>query len=305
MRKWKPKGREIDGIFLLDKPVGRSSNDALQRVKRIFRAEKAGHTGSLDSLASGMLPICLGEATKIAGFMLDADKRYQMVCTLGKTTTTGDAEGDVVETRPVPALTRSKVETVLSQLTGAVEQTPPMYSAIKHEGQPLYKLARQGIEIAREPRAVTIYHIILQEMTENQLTVEVSCSKGTYMRVLAEDIGKALGCGAFVSQLRRLTVGNYTEEGMVTFETLETRAQENLMSLDSLLLPMESALSHWPSIRLNSDMTVYVSHGQAVQVPHPPTEGLVCLFDHHNRFLGVGQVLDNGLIAPKRLINYH
>ena len=295
--------RRVDGILLLDKPAGLTSNAALQKVKRLFRARKAGHTGSLDPLASGLLPICLGEATKVSGFLLDADKHYWVSCRLGVRTATADAEGEVLETRPVDAVTEKRLREVMEDFRGAIEQIPPMYSAVKHRGQRLYALARQGVEVEREPRRITIHALELLEFRLPLAEIAVHCSKGTYIRTLMEDIGEALGCGAHVADLRRLGVGPYSASGMVTLEALEERlAGEGERALDSLLLPLESGLSQWPDVRLTGDAAFYLRQGQPVLVPHAPTAGLVRLYEGQRRFLGVGEILDDGRVAPRRLL---
>lgn len=297
------RGRKVDGILLLDKPVGVTSNDVLQRIKSLFRARKAGHTGNLDKPASGLLPICFGEATKVCTFLLDAPKRYRASLRLGKSTTTGDATGEVIKQEPVPHLSQRRVEQVLRKFTGVIEQVPPMYSAIKRNGQPLHKLARQGIVVEREARCVTIYRLALLDFDGQTLAIEVECSKGTYIRTLAEDIGQALGCGAHVGELRRVGVAGYHIDDAFTVESLEERSRTGLESLDRLLAPMDSALADSPEVRLSEDAAYYVQNGQAVLVPHAPTEGLVRLYSKTLRFLGVGQVLDDGRIAPRRLVN--
>ena len=221
MARHRPKGRNVNGILLLDKPTGITSNEALQSVKRLFKARKAGHTGSLDPLASGLLPICLGEATKASGFLLDADKHYQVRCKLGEKTATGDAEGEVIESRPLEGVDAARIESVLAGFRGEIVQIPPMYSAVKHQGQRLYKLARQGVEVEREPRDITIHKLILEAVELPFFDLDVHCTKGTYVRTLAEDIGEALGCGAHVSGLRRLGVGPYDSQEMVTMERVK------------------------------------------------------------------------------------
>lgn len=289
-------------MLLLDKRPGVTSNAALQEVKRLFQARKAGHTGSLDPLASGLLPICLGEATKVSGFLLDADKRYRVECKLGERTTTGDAEGEVIEHREVAGVTRERVEAVLADFVGAIEQTPPMYSAVKHRGERLYRLARQGMEVERKPRQVRIHSLTCAELEGERLTIEVHCSKGTYVRTLVEEIGEALGVGAHVSGLRRLMVGPFDASRMVTLDELKERAAEGAEALQAALLPPESALSDWPAVDLDADMAYYLRQGQAVQVPRAPAEGWVRLYGEGARFLGVGQVLDDGRVAPRRLV---
>lgn len=287
----------------MDKPTGLTSNDALQIAKRLFWAQKAGHTGSLDPLASGLLPVCLGEATKVSGFLLDANKHYWVRCRLGERTTTGDAEGEVVERRPVSGVERPRVEQLFKGLEGTQDQVPPMYSAVKHQGQRLYKLARQGVEVEREPRTVVIHTLTLLGLDADTLEFDVRCSKGTYVRTLAEDIGEALGCGAHVSALRRLGVGPYGAAGMVTLDELQRLAEEGPGRLDSAILPMESALTDWPHVRLSDDAAYYLRMGQPVLVPHAPTCGWVRLYARDQRFLGMGQILDDGRVAPRRLVS--
>jgi len=303
-RRQRLRGRPINGILLLDKPVGITSNDALQQVKRLYDARKAGHTGNLDPMASGLLPICLGEATKVSAFLLDADKRYRGVCKLGVRTNTGDAEGEVIETRPVVGVTEARVREVLESFLGEIEQIPPMHSAIKHQGQPLYKLAHQGLEVERQPRRVTIFELNLLRFEGDEVEIDVHCSKGTYIRTLAEDIGEALGCGAHLSQLRRTGAGPFSAEGTLTLEQLKERLLTGgHEALDSVLLPMEEALAAWPTVNLTANLTYYVRQGQAVLVPQAPTQGWVRLFDPEGDFIGVGHILDDGRVAPKRLFH--
>ncbi len=303
MGRRRTQGRNVNGVLLLDKPKGITSNDALQQVKRLFRARKAGHTGSLDPLASGMLPICLGEATKLSAFLLDADKFYRVECRLGVRTATGDADGEVTETRPVEGIDAAAVEAAMAGFRGEIEQLPPMYSALKHQGQRLYKLAREGIEVERQPRAVTIHELSLLGLEGELLSFDVRCSKGTYVRTLAEDLGEVLGCGAHVTELRRLEVGPYREAGMLTLEALRARADEGgEAALDGCLLPVESALDDWPLLELSEDAAFYLRQGQPVLVPRAPRDGWVRLYDRNRCFLGVGVMLDDGRVAPKRLI---
>ncbi len=301
-RRQKRRGRKISGILLLDKPVGITSNAALQEVKHLYKAQKAGHTGNLDPLASGMLPICFGEATKLSAFLLDSDKTYVGVCKLGERTASGDAEAEVFERRPIVGVTTERVQDVLERFTGEIQQIPPMHSAIKRQGQPLYKLAHQGIEVEREPRTVHIHELRMLRLDDDELEIHVRCSKGTYIRTLAEDIGEALGCGAHLSQLRRTGVGPFAEEAMVTMKTLDERAAQGLTGLDEALLPMEEALSGWPAVELTDTSAFYVRQGQPVLVPQAPTSGWVRLFGPEGEFLGVGHVLDDGRIGPKRLV---
>jgi len=296
------KGRNVLGILLLDKPAGITSNAALQTVKRLFRARKAGHTGSLDPLATGMLPICFGEATKISGFLLDADKRYRVQCRLGVRTTTADAEGEVLEQRPVEGLTRERVADVLARFRGAITQVPPMYSALKHKGERLYKLARQGVEVEREPRSVSIHELELLALEGELAELLVHCSKGTYVRTLVEDIGAALGCGAHVSALRRLGVGPFDDSGLYDLPALEALAGEGYAALDRLLLPVEDGLAQWPGVRLSVDAAFYLRQGQPVLVPQAPTTGWVRLYEGERHFIGMGEILDDGRVAPRRLM---
>jgi tRNA pseudouridine55 synthase len=295
-------GRDVSGILLLDKPVGVTSNQALQAVKRLYHARKAGHTGSLDPLATGLLPLCLGEATKISAYLLDADKRYWVRVRLGTVTTTGDAEGEVVETRPVVGIDEARVREVLAGFLGTIRQLPPMYSALKHQGQRLYKLAREGVEVEREPRAVTIHAIMLLHLDGEEFEMEVHCSKGTYVRTLAEDIGAALDCGGYVSALRRTGVGPYLADRMVDLPEIERRAEEGLEALDALLLPVDSAVGHWPEVKLSEDAAYYLKLGQPVLVPRAPPNGWLRLYDARGRFLGVGEIDDDGKVAPRRLM---
>ena len=296
------RGRDVQGVLLLDKPSGITSNEALQRVKRLYFAKKAGHTGSLDPLASGLLPICLGEATKVSAFLLDADKYYQVRCQLGIRTATADAEGEILETRPVGGYSDQQIENVLEKFRGAIEQIPPMYSALKHEGQRLYKLARQGIEVEREPRPVQIFSLIVSARGEDWIDITVHCSKGTYVRTLVEDIGEMLGCGAHVSALRRTGVGPYLSGDMITLQTLEDLRGSDKKAMDELLLPIESALTQWPGVKLSTDAAFYLQQGQPVVIPHAPTSGWVRLYEGDQRFLGMGEILDDGRVAPRRLM---
>ncbi|NIR28654.1 MAG: tRNA pseudouridine(55) synthase TruB [Gammaproteobacteria bacterium] len=302
MGRRRDKRSTVTGIVLLDKPPGITSNAALQQVKRLFNARKAGHTGSLDPIASGLLPICLGEATKFSGFLLDADKRYRVECTLGAKTATGDVEGEVLERRPIEHVNRARVEAVMPRFLGEIEQIPPMYSALKHRGERLYRLARQGVVVERKPRRVRIYRLDLVELAGARLVIEVHCSKGTYVRTLAEDLGEALECGAHVSGLRRLGVGPFGEADMVALERLEALAAEGPRALLGVLRPPESALAQWPAVALSPDLAFYLRQGQPVLVPQAPTEGWVRLYAEGSRFLGVGEILADGRVAPRRLI---
>lgn len=294
--------RPVSGMLLLDKPIGWTSNAALQAVKRLYQAQKAGHTGSLDPLATGLLPICLGEATKLSGLLLDADKEYRFTCRLGVTTATGDAEGEVRVVRPVGALRRERVEAALQGFVGLIQQTPPMYSALKREGQPLYRLARRGLEVERAPRAVTVHELRLVRWDDAELECELRCSKGTYVRTLATDLGEALGCGAHVTALRRTAVMPYDAARMVTLDALRQRAEQGWAALDALLLPADSALPDWPAVRVRGDAAFYLRRGQPVLAPRAPAQGWVRLYEGEERFLGIGQILDDGRVAPRRLL---
>ncbi len=305
MGRRKNKGRDISGVLLLDKPQGCSSNHILQKVKRLFGAAKAGHTGSLDPLATGMLPICLGEATKISAFLLDSDKRYRLACQLGVSTNTGDAEGEVIDTQDATAITEQDILAVLPEFIGEIEQVPPMFSALKHNGERLYDLARKGIEVERKPRTITIYNIDYISLTVDEqqriiLELDVECSKGTYVRTLAEDIAKKLDCCAHITALRRLSVGPYSDD-MVTIDELIALAEEGQDALDACLQPIDSGVADWPDVRLGSDAAFYVRQGQPVLVPHAPTEGWVRIYDQ-SHFLGLGEIQDDGLVAPRRMI---
>ena len=301
MRRQKSRGRAISGILVLDKPVGVGSNEVLQRVKRLYRARKAGHTGSLDRLASGLLPICFGEATKLSGYLLNADKHYVSTFRLGVATSTGDAEGEVVSRRPVPAFSARKLERAVAGFRGGIDQIPPMHSALKHKGKRLYQLAHEGIVVEREPRRVTIHRFDVLRAEGDRIDVEVLCSKGTYIRTLAEDLGAVLGCGASVEALRRIGAGPFTADDMTDLAILESLAEGGSEALDALLRPMEAAVSQWPSVLLPEGVAFYLRKGQPVLVPHSPTEGWVRIHAERAGFIGVGEVLDDGRIAPRRL----
>ncbi len=302
MARRRAKGRDVNGILLLDKPTGMSSNAALQTVKRLFNANKAGHTGNLDPLATGLLPICFGEATKISSYLLDSDKRYIGTCKLGVRTRTADSEGEVLETRPVGNLTEQQVKQVLQGFIGQIEQIPPMHSAVKINGTPLYKLAREGKEIERKSRRVSIYQLEMLRLEGDELDIDVHCSKGTYVRTLAEEIGEALACGAHLSALRRTASGPFELEQAVTMPELAHLAEDGFEALDRLLLPPEEALSDWPMVSLSQNSAYYLQQGQAVQVPKAPSSGWVRLRRDDGQFLGIGQILEDGRVAPKRLI---
>lgn len=292
----------INGIVLLDKPLGLSSNAALQRVKHLFGAAKAGHSGSLDPLASGMLPICLGEATKIAGHLLDSRKCYAFTLLLGARTATGDSEGEVVERLPVPEIDEVKVRAVLASFLGPQMQVPPMYSALNYQGQRLYALARKGIEVERPPRPIEILEIDFEAFHSSAVTVRVVCSKGTYVRVLAEDIAKALGTCGHVTALRRLWSAPFTDEPMVSLDTL-TAQKEQGASLDRYILPLERALAGWQRVDLDNSQADRLLHGQRLRLPAGTPAAAVCIYGPDGRFLGIGEVDPAGLLKPQRLIS--
>jgi tRNA pseudouridine55 synthase len=297
------KGRRISGIVILDKPIGLSSNQALQQVKRLYQAQKAGHTGNLDPLATGVLPICLGEATKVSAYLLDADKRYTATVKLGEQTTTGDAEGEVIARKDVGPVDETQIQAVLTRFLGEIQQLPPMYSALKHQGTPLYKLAEQGIEVERKVRTVTIFDILLIDLQGTEFTMDVYCSKGTYIRTLAEDIAREMGTVAHLTALNRTQAGPFTLEQSYTMGQLAAMAEQGLEALDGCLIPVEQALEHWPRVELSETSAHYIGQGQAVLVAKAPTEGLVCLFGPDQRFLGIGTIQDDGRVAPKRLFH--
>ena len=305
MSKPRKRGRDIHGVFLLDKPQGMSSNDIMQKVKRIFQANKAGHTGALDPLATGMLPICLGEATKFSQFLLDADKRYLVTAKLGERTDTSDAEGQIVETRDVKVKT-PEILTALEQFRGDILQVPTMFSALKHNGKPLYEYARQGITVEREARPITIFELNFIEYNAPYLTLEVHCSKGTYIRTLVDDLGEVLGCGAHVTMLRRTAVADYPTEKMLDWHALQSLAeQQDLALLDALLLPMDTAVAKLPALTLNENQTQGIGFGQRIKFDNPNRlQGQVRLFSHENCFLGVAVIDENNVIRPQRLVVY-
>jgi tRNA pseudouridine55 synthase len=308
----RPKGRFIDGIVLLDKDTGMSSNFALQRVKRFFNANKAGHTGALDPLATGMLPICLGEATKFSQHLLEADKRYLVTAKLGERTDTSDSDGEVVQTRQVN-ITQEMLDEKLAFFRGTTQQIPSMYSALKYQGQPLYKYAREGIEVPRESRPITVFELNFIKLEGDELTLDIHCSKGTYIRTIIDDLGEMLGCGAHVIMLRRTQVAEYPYEKMVTLAQLEALieqahrldvAPKTLM--DPLLLPMDTAVAKFAEINLPDAMLYYVMQGQAIQAAGlKPNELVRITIGDERRFVGIGTMNDDGLLAPKRLIVIH
>lgn len=299
----KKRGRDINGILVLDKPAGISSNGALQHVKRLYNANKAGHTGNLDVPASGLLPICLGEATKVSTYLLDSNKTYRAKCLLGVTTTTGDADGETLLKKPVDKLSEIDIKKICNKFVGEIEQVPPMYSALKHNGRRLYELAYSGIEVERKARKITIHRIDLLEYKNKEFWIEVSCTKGTYIRTLVEDIGNELACGAHISSLRRLKAGPFYETQMVTQSQLNVVAEGGLERLDNLLLPMDSALTDMPKVLLKKDVVFYLCQGQTVVASGLPKSGKLRIYDQSSNFIGLGEVTQDGRIAPKRLIN--
>lgn len=305
MSKPRKRGRDIHGVFLLDKPQGMSSNNIMQKVKRIFQANKVGHTGALDPLATGMLPICLGEATKFSQFLLDADKRYLVTAKLGERTDTSDAEGQIVETHEVKVKT-PEILTALEQFRGDILQVPTMFSALKHNGKPLYEYARQGITVEREARPITIFELNFIEYNAPYLTLEVHCSKGTYIRTLVDDLGEVLGCGAHVTMLRRTAVADYPTEKMLDWHALQSLAeQQDLALLDALLLSMDTAVAKLPALTLNENQTQGIGFGQRIKFDNSNRlQGQVRLFSHENRFLGVAVIDENNVIRPQRLVVY-
>lgn len=299
----KRKKRRVDGILLLDKPLGLSSNAALQKVKWLFGAEKAGHTGSLDPLASGLLPICLGEATKFSQLLLDSDKCYLTTLRLGVATTTGDAEGEVVAQKPVPVLDEAAIDAVLERFRGDIEQVPSMYSALKRDGRPLYELARAGVEVERAARPVHIYRLELKAHRSEEWDILVHCSKGTYVRSLVEDIGACVGCGAHVIHLHRIAAGPFDASGMHSLSSLQALFEaEGSQALDRWLLPAESSVVYLPRVELSEQSAYYLRLGQAVRVAGAPHLGDVALFAAESGFLGVGKMMGDGRVAPRRLI---
>lgn len=305
------RGRTVNGILVLDKPEGPTSNQALQSVKHLFEAAKAGHTGSLDPLATGVLPICFGEATKFTRFLLEADKAYKATFRLGISTTTGDAQGAVVATRAAFGLTEVAVEAAMAELRGVIAQIPSMYSALKQGGRPLYELARQGIEVERPPREVRIDEFRIEAFRAGEypeLDVLIRCSKGTYIRTLAEDLGRALGCGAHVTRLRRVASGPFGEASAVSLAHLRSlRDSAPASELDRLLQPADAAVADRHPLELTDSLSWYFLRGQPVTVPELPTnsigEGdLVRVFCAAGEFLGLGEVLEDRRIKPHRLV---
>lgn len=291
--------RAVSGVLLLDKPYGFSSNQALQKVKWLYQAQKAGHTGTLDPLATGVLPICLGEATKFAQHLTDENKTYVATIKFGVNTTTGDKEGDVVS-EVACQVSRAEIERVLPQFMGPITQVPPMYSALKVNGKPLYEYARNGVELERAPRQVTIHALRVLACAENSVEIEVCCSKGTYIRTLGEDIGKALNVGAHLTALRRTATATYQIAETVTIEALE---QMSIEQRDALLLPVDSAIQILPKVELHEDAAYYFKQGNPVWLAGVIPAGDLRIYSASGLFLGVGQQQRDGRIAPKRVVN--
>ena len=290
--------KNISGVLLLDKPLGYSSNQALQQIKHLLQAAKGGHTGTLDPLATGLLPLCFGEATKFAHYLTEADKVYEATLKLGVTTNTGDAEGRVLSEQAV-ALSAKQFTAVCQQFLGEISQVPPMYSALKHEGKALYEYARAGVEIARNARAVTIHSISVLDFAGDVANIRVKCSKGTYIRTLAEDIGAKLGCGAHLIGLRRTATANYQIEQSISLDEFVALSAEQQLAK---LLPSDSAVAYLPAIELDADSAFYLSQGQAVWQSGLIPEGLIRLYNPQKLFLGLGERQPDGKIGPKRLI---
>ncbi len=300
MKKPSPKiqRRHISGVFLLNKPLGISSNGALQKVRWLFRAQKAGHTGALDPLASGLLPICLGEATKFSHYLLDSTKRYQTTVKLGNSTTTGDVEGEVFLEKEVPELTEEKIKEALDKFIGDIQQVPPMYSALKKDGRPLYELARQGIEIEREARPIHIFAIELLSYTNDSITLDITCSKGTYIRVLGEDIAQALNTYGHLTYLHRIQTGQFELIPTYTIEYLESLTE---MEREALLLPVYAPIDHFPKIQAPEGRAEYFSRGMESNIDHEAAEQVV-VFDG-DKCLGLAEITDKKRLVPKRVLN--
>lgn len=296
------RGRQLNGILVLDKPGGESSNRSLQRAKRLFDAAKAGHTGSLDPLATGVLPLCFGEATKLSQFLLDADKTYRTTIRLGIKTDSGDSQGNIVNTSD-ESVSLEHLNKCLEAFRGEITQVPSMYSALKHKGVPLYKLARQGQEVERKVRHVTIHRLELLDFRGNEVDLEIDCSKGTYIRTIADDLGDMLGVGGHVTVLRRLRSGPFSENDAVSLETLEKEATEGgAQSLDRFLLPSDFAVEHLEKVTLPTITADFMRQGQPVIARGLPTRGIVRLYDDEG-FFGIGSILDDGRVKPVRLLN--
>ncbi len=317
MARGKRRGRPVNGILVLDKPATISSNFALQQIKRLFNAAKAGHTGSLDPLATGVLPLCFGEATKFSQYLLDADKVYTSTFVLGAQSSTEDADGVITPVADASAISQNKVLETLRSFEGEQKQIPPMYSALKHQGRRLYELAREGQEVERKARTIFIHSLELiafrsygSDRPELEIDIKVRVSKGTYIRSIAADLGRKLGVGGYVSKLRRVQAGPFVEADMVPVALLqELKQDEHYAEMDALLMPMDCALSHIPSVRLDQSSGFYLRRGQAVMVPDVPSRGIVKLMLmpesedlESDEFVGIGEITEEGLVAPRRLV---
>lgn len=309
MSRPRRRGRDIHGVLLLDKPQSISSNDALQKVKRLYNANRAGHTGALDPLATGMLPICLGEATKFSQYLLDSDKRYRVIARLGQRTDTSDADGVMISERPL-TFSSEQLERALDSFRGETQQVPSMYSALKYQGRKLYEYAREGIEVPREARSIVVYELLFIRHEGAELELEIHCSKGTYIRTIIDDLGEKLGCGAHVTMLRRLQVATYPVSKMVTLEQLQALAEQATAEgvapaekLDALLMPMDSPAAAFPQVNLLPVVAAYFKQGQPVQVAGAPREGLVRVTEGEaQQFIGMAEIDDDGRVAPRRLV---
>ena len=309
MSRPRRRGRDVHGVFLLDKQQGASSNDVLQKVKRLFNANKAGHTGALDPLATGMLPICLGEATKFSQYLLDSDKRYRVIARLGERTDTSDADGNIVETRPV-SFSQQQLDAALESFRGETMQVPTMFSALKYQGRKLYEYAREGVTVPREARPITVFELQFIRWEGNELELEIHVSKGTYIRTIIDDLGEKLGCGAHVIMLRRLHVARYPIEKMMTLEQLQAVAATvnaaetpDYAPLDALLLPMDSPADAFPIVNLPSAVAAFFKQGMPVQAADAPQQGLVRVTEGDaHKFIGMAEIADDGRVAPRRLV---
>jgi tRNA pseudouridine55 synthase len=299
----KSKFRNLSGVLILNKDLKVSSNKALQQVRYLYQAAKAGHTGSLDPLATGVLPICFGEATKFASYLLDSDKTYIVTAQLGAISSTGDCEGEISETGKAVDFSDQTLKEVINSFLGKTLQTPSMYSALKHNGQPLYKLARQGIDVPRAAREIFIHYIKILTRTSDTVKFEVRCTKGTYIRNLIEDIGSKLGCGAYVLQLQRIQAGMFSMQQSYTLEQLKQLSLSGITCLDQLLLPVKTLLNDMPQMQLNHIDSQHLIHGRSIVIKHSAAEGEFCLVDETNSLLGVGTALNDGRIIPKRMLS--
>ncbi|UYP72922.1 tRNA pseudouridine(55) synthase TruB [Pantoea dispersa] len=309
MSRPRRRGRDVHGVFLLDKHQGASSNDVLQKVKRLFNANKAGHTGALDPLATGMLPICLGEATKFSRYLLDSDKRYRVIARLGQRTDTSDADGNIVETRPV-TFSQAELDAALESFRGETLQVPTMFSALKYQGRKLYEYAREGITVPREARPITVFELQFIRWQGDELELEIHVSKGTYIRTIIDDLGEKLGCGAHVIMLRRLQVASYPIARMMTLEQLQALAAQvnaaetpDYAPLDALLLPMDSPAEDFPAVNLPTPIAAWFKQGMPVQAENAPASGLVRVTEgDEQKFIGMAEIADDGRVAPRRLV---